>query len=288
MRRDLTDKVAIITGASSGIGAATALAMAQAGVDIALVARRREKLEEVAKSIRAIGRRAHVIVDDVADSAHAQRILDETEAVLGRIDIVFANAGYGMERPIHEMSDDEVRTMFEVNFFASLALVRAAAKHLLRAQRPGHLLMCSSCLSKFSLPGHGLYAATKAAQESVCRAMRFELARSGIEVASVHPVTTTSEFYRASAARSGLAPGDIPAHSRRMFVQSPERVARAVVACLRQPRSEVWTSWTVRFSAALFTLCPSMLDMVMRREARRQHREQATRVAPTRASVPPA
>ncbi|MSR70342.1 MAG: SDR family NAD(P)-dependent oxidoreductase [Phycisphaerales bacterium] len=285
MRCILKDKVAIITGASSGIGAATARAMAQAGIDVVLVARRRDKLEAVAQSVRALGRRAHVIVDDVSDSTHVPRVIDETVRVFGHFDIVFANAGYGMERPMHETSDAEVRRMFEVNFFAAVALLRAAAHQLQNARRGGHLLMCSSCVSKFSLPGHGLYAATKAAQESVCRAMRFELAHSGIEVASVHPVTTTSEFFEASAARSNLPAGDVPAHAPRWLVQSPERVARAVVACLRHPKSEVWTSFTVRFSAALFTLFPSILDTVMRREASRQRAEKAARAQLTSAAV---
>ena len=288
MQRDLKGKVAIITGASSGIGAATARAMARAGIDVVLVARRGEKLELVAHSVRAIGRKAHVIVDDVADSAHAARVLDEATRVFGKFDIVFANAGYGMERPIHEMNDDEIRTMFEVNFFASLTLVRAAANELLRCGRGGHLLMCSSCVSKFSIPGHGLYAATKAAQESVCRAMRFELAHADIEVASVHPVTTTSEFYERSASRSGLPAGDVPEHAPRWFIQTPDRVASAVVACLKRPRSEVWTSFTVRMSAALFTLFPCILDVVMRREARRQRAEKLRRGQCESAPVQPA
>lgn len=270
MRRILTDKVAIITGASSGIGAATARAMAREGMDIVLVARRRDKLERVAEDVRALGRRALVIVDDVADSSHVDRLFDETTRVFGHFDIVFANAGYGMERAMHETSDEEVRKMFEVNFFSAVALLRSAANQLRRTKRSGHLLMCSSCVSKFSLPGHGLYAATKAAQESVCRAMRFELAPDHIEVASVHPVTTTSEFFEVSAVRSGLQVQAVPPHAPRWMVQSPERVADAIVACLRRPRSEVWTSSLVRWSAALFTVCPSLLDAVMRREARRQ------------------
>ncbi len=269
MRRVMQDKVAIVTGASSGIGAATARAMAREGIDLVLVARRGDLLEEVASDVRSLGRRAHVVIDDVADGAHARRVLDEAMRAFGRFDIVFANAGYGMERTIHEMTDDEVRTMFEVNFFASLGLLRAAAVDLIRDRRGGHLLMCSSCVSKFSLPRHGLYAATKAAQESVCRAMRFELAHAGIEVASVHPVTTTTEFYQVSAKRSGVRQAAVPPHARPFFTQSPERVAKAIVSCLYSPRSEVWTSATVRFSAALFTLCPWILDAVLRREASR-------------------
>lgn len=203
MAIQLEGKVAIITGASSGIGAATALAMAKAGIDVVLVARRRARLEEVAKSVRHLGRSAHVIVGDVSDMRHVTAVLDEAEHHFGRFDIVFANAGYGMERPVHLMEDTELRAMFEVNFFSSVALLRESAKRLCAAKRPGHLLMCSSCLSKFSMPNLGAYAASKAAQESICRAMRFELAADHIEVASVHPITTTTEFFSESSLRSG-------------------------------------------------------------------------------------
>ena len=162
--------------------------------------------------------------------------------------------------------------MFEVNFFASVELCREAAHRWLAAGRGGHLLICSSCLSKFTLAFYGVYAATKAAQSMVARAMRHELAPHGIEVASVHPVTTRTEFFDITAAESGFVSGEagrdgVPDHAPKAFVQSPQRVARAIVKTLRSPRSEVWTSGTVRFASALFTLFPWLLDLVMRRKA---------------------
>ena len=268
--RSLEGKVAIITGASSGIGAASARAMARAGIDLLLVARRRDRLEEVAASVRALGRRTYVVVGDVSDASHVAMVLDEADRHFGKFDIVFSNAGYGMERPVHLMEDAELRAMFEVNFFSSVALLRESAIRLRKAHRPGHLLMCSSCLSKFSMPDHGAYAASKAAQEAICRAMRFELARDQIEVASVHPVTTTTEFFNSSAIRSGTKGGEVPDHAPKWLIQSPDVVASAVVSCLRRPRSEVWTSHVVRLSSALFTACPWILDLVLRHQAKRQ------------------
>ena len=275
MARTLEGKVAIITGASSGIGAATARAMAKVGIDVVLVARRRDKLEEVAKSVRDLGRKAHVVVGDVSDTFHVVAVLDEAERHFGRFDIVFANAGYGMERPVHLMEDAELRAMFEVNFFSSVALLRESAKRLRAAKRAGHLLMCSSCLSKFSMPDHGAYAASKAAQEAICRAMRFELAADNIEVASVHPVTTTTEFFSESSLRSGTQGGSVPDHAPKWFIQSPDRVANAIIACLRRPKSEVWTSHIVRFSCALFIACPWILDAVLRSQTKKKIRRRA-------------
>ncbi len=275
MGRILTGQVAIVTGASSGIGAATAIAMARAGMDVLLAARRADRLEAVALEVKSLGRRACVVAVDVTQPGSECMLLDAAERQLGRWDVVFANAGYGLERDVHLTPEKEIRALFEVNFFASVALLRESARRLRGAGRGGHLLMCSSCLSKFSLPGHGAYAASKAAQESICRAMRFELLPHGIEVASVHPITTTTEFFAESAARSGLRGGAVPEHAPRWAVQPPERVADAIVDCLRQPRSEVWTSEIVRLSAALFNACPWIFDLVLRREAKRRARQLA-------------
>jgi short-subunit dehydrogenase len=263
----LQDKVIIITGASSGIGAATAVECARAGMHVVIAARREDKLKAVANMIEQHDRQAAIIVGDVTDKNMTERLLDEALAKFGRFDVVFANAGYGLERPMYRTSIDQVREMFEVNLFSALELLRIAATQLLEAQQPGHLLMCSSCLSKFSLPYHGLYSATKAAQNQICRSMRIELEPHGIHVSSVHPITTTTEFFDVSRKRSGVSDGHAPSsdHAPRLFVQSPQRVARAIVKCLRKPVAEVWTSHTVRIVAAMMTLSPRFADFIFRR-----------------------
>ena len=268
---NLQGKVAVITGGSSGIGAATARALAAEGMDLVLAARRADRLIAVAQSIRAMGRRVETVEIDVAAPNASNALLDAAERAFGRFDVVFANAGYGMERAHHDTPEADLRHMFEVNFFASTDLITQAARRLIAADRKGHLLMCSSCLAKFTLPYYGAYAATKAAQGMMCRAMRFELEPHGIEVSSVHPVTTVTEFFEQSAARSGLQStgSKVPDHAPKFFVQPPERVAKAIVRCLKRPRSEVWTSLAVRLAAGLITAFPGMFDGACRREAAR-------------------
>lgn len=275
MSKSLEGKVGVITGASSGIGAATARAMAGAGMNVVLMARRADRLAEVAQSVEALGQRAHVVVGDVADSAHVTQLLDSAEREYGRFDVVFANAGHGLERPIHMMPERELREIFEVNFFSSVALLREAAIRLRHKKQTGHLVMCSSCVSKFSMPDYGAYAASKAAQESVSRAMRFELAADGIEVSSVHPITTSTEFFDQAAQRSGRTAGSVSEHAPKWMVQSSDQVARAIIACLRRPCAEIWTSHIVRFTSAMFTAFPSLLDLAMRGEMRRRRRRHA-------------
>jgi short-subunit dehydrogenase len=271
MARDLVDKTVVITGASAGIGAATAVACAEAGMDLVLSARRADRLLTVAERVRRAGRRAVTVVADVSDRDTSGRLLDAAEQAFGRFDVVFANAGYGIRRSAADLEDPDLREIFEVNFFAANDLLREAARRLMQARRRGHLLMCSSCLARFSVPEYGAYCATKAAQAHICRAMRLELRPHKIDVASVHPITTSTEFAQVAHRRSGISsdePGsthDVP----RFLIQPPERVARAVVACLRKPRPEVWTSVTVRCLAGATTVFPSLLDALMRRRAAR-------------------
>jgi len=273
MAIDLRDKALVVTGASSGIGRATALEAARRGMHLVLAARRADRLAATAEAIRALGRKAIAVEGDVSDPGFSARLLDEADRELGGFHAVFANAGYGREKAVIDFDDDELRHLFEVNFFASTDLLRAAARRLVARGKPGHLLNCSSCVARFTLPGYGPYAATKAAQALVGRSMRYELAPYGIEVSTVHPVTTETEFFEVSLGGERK----LPDHAPKLFVQSPERVARAVVDCLVRPRSEVWTSFLARLGAAVFTLSPRVADLAMRAEAKRHHRQRLER-----------
>ena len=275
MRRELRGKVIIITGASSGIGAATAIECANAGMHVVINARRTEKLQAVAEQVRQAGTDVETVIGDVTDNGISQRMLDAAQQRFGRFDAVFANAGYGLEKPAVEVGGDELRHIFDVNFFAASELIHEAAHRLISDHRPGHLLMCSSCLAKFTLPNYSAYSATKAAQAHLCRAMRIELEPHTIDVSSVHPITTSTELFEVMQRMSGRDSGaaSVPHHAPRGFVQSPQQVARAIVKCLRRPRPEVWTSHTVRAVAAAMTMFPRFADVVMRRAAKNDRRK---------------
>ena len=256
----------MITGASSGIGAATALACARVGMDSVLTARRADRLQEVAEQVKELGRSAEVVVGDVTDDGLSSRLLDAARERFGRFDAVFANAGYGHGGPMHELDDADLRRIFDVNFFAAMDLLREATRRLTAEKRRGHLLMCASTLSKFALPTGGAYAATKAAQSQVCESMRLELRPRGIHVSSVHPITTRTEFFTVAARISGRSEKAVgaPARGGRLGVQTAEQVAKAVVACLRRPKPEVWPSklgWVV---GGLISTFPGILDFAAR------------------------
>ncbi|MBT8485737.1 MAG: SDR family NAD(P)-dependent oxidoreductase [Phycisphaerales bacterium] len=276
MPRDLRNRSIIITGAGSGIGAATAIACARAGMDVVLCGRRIDRLERVAARVHDAGRRAIVRSGDVTEPGLSTRLLDAAEEELGRLDVIFANAGQALTKPVVDMSTEELRRLFDVNFFAAVDLLQAAARRLRERDRAGHLLMCSSVAARIALPLYGAYASTKAAQSAVCRAMRLEHEGHGIDVSSVHPVTTRTELF-ATAGDAGANTHELPAHAVPLFTHAPERVARGVVRCLQRPAPEVWTSHLVRMVAGFMTMSPRFGDWSIRRQMAAEQQAYAAR-----------
>lgn len=255
-----------ISGASSGIGRATALAAAKAGMHVAIAARRIDRLETLAAEIRASGVKAHAMACDVTDVAACERFLVTTIETLGDLYGLFANAGYGVEAPVAQTTDYDDRKIFETNFFGSMNLVRPALAYMLDNKR-GHIMFCSSCLAKIGTPMFASYSASKAAQDHYARAMRIELARENIYVSSVHPVGTNTEFFDKVSENSKDA--KLALRTPSFFMQRPERVAGAVIKCLKKPRGEVWTSWTTRTALGLGVIFPSITDKVVGRLIKR-------------------
>lgn len=273
MSVDLSGKAVAITGASSGIGAATALSCARAGMAVALLARRADKLDEVRSRIEAEGGRALAVTGSVDDPEDCARLVAEAEAALGPLYAVVANAGYGAEEPSWSMPEEAIRAMFETNFFGSLRTVRPALPGMIE-RGSGHVVFVSSCLSKIGIPHYAAYCATKAAQDHFARAMRHELRPKGVAVSSVHPIGTKTEFFDTAAGRS---PGGARLLDRgnERFMQPASKVADAIVRRLRSGQGgEVWTSAPMRATLGLAAMAPGMTDAVLRRLFERRMRDQ--------------
>ena len=260
MAIDLHGKNIVITGGGTGIGAATAIAAAEAGMSVCIAGRRQSQLDQVVTSIIDSGGKAMAMACDVTETGSESRLLDTAEAELGPVWAVFANAGRGLDRTVHETTRQEMLDIFEVNFFATHLLMAEAARRMIARGDGGHLLACASCLSRFGIPNHAAYAATKASQDILCQSMRHELKPHGIHVSSVHPITTRTEFFEKSAEHSGHQEHRILDETPAMFVQTSERVAEAIVRCLRKPRPEVWTSRIMRMTSIARNLFPRVLD----------------------------
>lgn len=260
-RIELSGKPIVITGASSGIGAATALACARAGMPVVLGARREDRLGEVAKQVEQAGGQVVTRRVDVDDAEDCRALVDAAAEAFGSVYAVFANAGYGFESGVEATDDEAYRAIFQTNFYGTLHTIRPALERMRKAGQ-GHVLICSSCLSKIGLPYYSAYCMTKAAQDHLGKALRHELRPAGIAVSTVHPIGTKTEFFDKSRERTGRETLADRAGGR--FMQPPEKVARAVVRCLRRPRAEVWTSAPTRLAFAATVAMPGVTDRVLR------------------------
>jgi len=267
MTRDLKDKVIVIAGGSSGIGATTAELCAAAGMDVVLGARREDRLRGVAERVEKHGRRALCVRCDVTRDEDVTHLFEQASEMFGRVDVAFANAGYGLASSVLDTTDQQHRDIFETNYFGTLRVVRTGVPCLRRTENGlRHLLICSSAASEIGLPWFGAYSATKAAQDCIAGALRSEL-QDEIHVTSIHPSGTRTDFFdTAEKLAGGNGPGEI--NAPKIFTQTPDRVARKIVAALRRPRAEVWPLGIAKVGLGLATILPGLTNFVLKRESR--------------------
>ncbi len=255
-------KIVIVTGASSGIGRATALAFGRRGDAVVLAARRADRLQEVALRIEQLAAQALVVPTDVRDAAALRHLVDATVERFGRVDVLVNNAGAGYSGAVEETPEAVMRDLFELNYMSAFQLTRLVLP-IMRRQNSGHVVNVSSVVGKMSFPLHGAYAATKSALVAMTEALRGELAGTGITASVVLPVTTRTDFFDAQAAAS---PRRVPSPGP---MQSAERVAGAIVASVARPTPEVNPLPPLRVAYALNALFPRLRDIAGRQYMRR-------------------
>jgi short-subunit dehydrogenase len=248
--------VVVITGASSGIGAATALALARQGAKLVLGARRTDKLEAIAQQCRDAGGQAIAMKCDVAQRADVAALITRAVTEFGRLDVVLANAGYGFLARIHDATEQEFDDIVDVNVKGTWYAMQEAAPIMLK-QKSGHIIAVSSGAARIGLPLYGIYSMTKACQLSLVQAMRVELRRTGVYVSSVHPTTTTTEFFDVASNRSKMRSSGVG------MAQTADHVANRIVSLIRRPRPEVWPMRAARLGLALAALFPRLGDFAM-------------------------
>lgn len=182
----LGDRVAVVTGASRGLGRAMAVAFAEAGADVALAGRSKPDLEETAHRVEATGRRALVVPTDVTSYADVETLMTRAYRELGRLDIVVNNSGVARVKPLVEWTPEEWRALVDVNLLSVLNGCRAAAPHLI-AQQAGKVINVSSMLAAVGLAGYSVYSATKGAIIAFTRTLGVEWARHNIQVNAIAP-----------------------------------------------------------------------------------------------------
>jgi short-subunit dehydrogenase len=260
----LRDQVIVVTGASSGIGLATAELAAERGARVMLNARNEPELRDAAERIRARGGRASYFAGDVADDEAmellAQRTLDE----LGGFDTWVNNAGIGMYGKTWEMTLADKRRLFDVNFWGVVHGCRAAVPHLRR--RGGALINIASVTSDVAVPLLGIYSASKAAVRGYTEALRMELEAEGapVSVTLVKPGSTNTPFIEHARNYMALEPELVPP------VYAPEAVARAILRCAERPTREIVVGGGSRMMTMMGTVAPRLTDLYLEQTAFRQ------------------
>lgn len=250
---DPQNKIVIITGASAGIGAATARRFAAAGARLALAARSRPELEAVAATLPGT---PLAVPTDVADRAACQALVAATVARFGRVDILINNAGIGLAGPVAELDPADLERSFAVNLLGPVHLAQAALPHMAGG---GQIINVSSVLAAQTLPYLGGYAAAKAALERVSEAMRMELRGSGVAVTVVRPGTTRTGFRERRLGGTGerrrFAPKGVP----------PEAVAAAILRAARREPRLTYVTIGDRVGIALTGLLPGLAESLLSR-----------------------
>ncbi len=230
----LNGNVIAITGASAGIGAASARALVAEGASVTLGARRRDRLEGLADEL---GDQVAVVEMDVRDPAAAQQLVETAVERFGRLDALVANAGIGAYGGIMDLDDDTLREMMDTNIAGTVWPIRAAVPHFLE-QGAGDIVIVASVAGLRGGDDEAVYAATKFAQVGLAGALDRELREKQIRVSTLCPGGTATEF----AMGAGRTP-DMPGLAEML---RPEDVAEAVVTVLRQPRSMRTLLWSMR------------------------------------------
>ena len=232
MTVSLQGKVALVTGASSGIGEATALALARAGARVAIAARRRERLDGVARRIADLRSESLVLEADVARPEEAESIVSRTVDRWGRLDVLVNNAGLMLLSPVDRARVEDWRRMLDLNLLGVMVATRAALPHM-RRQKDGHVLNISSTAGRVANPDASVYAATKFGVGAFSEALRREVYRDNIRVTLIEPGAVATEL------RDHVPDPDtrerIETWARSMRQLQSEDVAAAILYAVSQP-----------------------------------------------------
>jgi NADP-dependent 3-hydroxy acid dehydrogenase YdfG len=258
----MSNRVIAITGASAGIGRATALRLARDGASIALSARRAERLDAVAREVAAAGGKALPVVADVSREEDMERLVAAAVERFGRLDVMMCNAGFGIYGAIDRITPAQMQRLVNVNFMGTYHAVRAALG-VFRPQARGHIVIVSSIVGRRGVPYMGAYAATKFAQVGLAECLRAEVDGSDIHVSVILPASTVTEFAEVMSRESGfVTEGKGPR-------QQASQVADAIARAIERPVPEVYPLKKARGLVLLNAIAPGVTDRVVKRWGRK-------------------
>ena len=260
-KREIQGSRAIVTGASSGIGRAIARELARQGAKLVVIARRKDRLGELAGEITAGGGRVEMVAGDVTDEAIRQKAIDAARSSFGGLDVLVNNAGIGAMGPFDGADPLRLRRIMEVNFFALVEMTRAALPLLKRFDRKTRPIVVNvgSILGHRGVPHSSEYCASKFAVRGFSESIRAEFTSLGIDVLVVSPGTTETEFFDSVIQRT--ATPNWPEHA----AISAAEVARQTVRAIRRGRREIIPYRWARLLYWMNRLSPALVDRLMAR-----------------------
>jgi NADP-dependent 3-hydroxy acid dehydrogenase YdfG len=232
MTGKLAGKVAIVTGASSGIGEATALALATEGAKVAIAARREHLLENLNQRIQAIGGEALEIVTDVSDEAQVRQMVEKTHHTWGQVDILINNAGLMLPGKMDGADTEDWRRMIDLNIMGVLYGIHAVLP-LMKSQGAGHIINVSSVAGRWVRSGLGVYCATKWAVNVLSEALRQEVSKYNIRVMSIEPGPVDTELTQNIT--NPTAKAGTTEYYQSMKTLTSQDIANAIIYALIQP-----------------------------------------------------
>ncbi|HEX9820001.1 MAG TPA: SDR family NAD(P)-dependent oxidoreductase [Methylomirabilota bacterium] len=263
----------LITGASSGIGAALARAFAREGANLALVARRADRLRALAAELESAGQRALALAGDVTIDGDLERAAAAARAAYGRLDVVVANAGFGVVGPVERLALADYRRQFETNVFGVLRTVHATLADL-KASR-GRLVIIGSVAGHLATPGSSPYAMSKFAVRALAEALGHELAPAGVAVTLISPGLVASELRRVD--NRGALHAELPEPMPGWLVVPAERAARTIVRAVARRRREVVVTGHGKVAVFLQRHAPWLVAAALRAFRVRSRAEPARR-----------
>jgi short-subunit dehydrogenase len=267
MKRNIfKDKVVIVTGASSGIGRATALAFARNGSKVVLVARSEEKLRNIEEEIRKTGGEALVSVTDVTNEEDCRRMVEAAVSRFGTIHILVNNAGISMRALFSDVDLSVIKRLMDVNFWGTVYCTKYALPYIL--DNKGSIVGVSSTAGFHGLPGRTGYSASKFAIHGFLETLRVENIKKKLHVMIIAPGFTASDIRKHALLADGSEQGNSPREEKQMM--SAEYVAGWVLkGIVKRKRNKILT-WAGRFTALLQRIIPRVVDYAYYLEMKRE------------------
>ena len=252
------NKVVVVTGASSGIGRATAIEFARGGAKIVLVSRSADKLERVADEIRSFNPNTFVVPADVSDARQVRQMVETVLDEFGRIDVLFNNAGSSFVGRVEDNNFlENTREMMEVDYFGTIIVTKEILS-IMKEQGEGHIMNMSSVVGRKAFPHFGGYSSAMHAISAFTDSLRQELSGSGINVSIIHPALTQTPLL------DHVKPEDMPPPFRRMTPITVESVANAVVNGVYYNQARIVIPFQPKVLMLADAISPHLGDMIVR------------------------